>query len=103
MECQSGCPLKYVNLACFPGASLYSACPAFGSASIWAQARRTKIANIVALQGHTVRSRLAHGMQTVESYVRTQSPSVKEGCGALDPGSPQAVTDQVARTSSDGF
>jgi len=24
---------------------------------------------------------LAHGMQTVKSYVRTQSPSVKEGCG----------------------
>ena len=44
MECQSGCPLKYVNLACFPGASLYSACPAYGSASIWAQARKTKIA-----------------------------------------------------------
>jgi len=31
-----------------------SACPAYGSASIWAEARRTKIADIVALQGHTV-------------------------------------------------
>src|SRR5208283_360732 len=55
--------------------------PALGSAFIWAEARGTKIANIVVLQGHTVRSRLAHGMQSVESYVRTQSPSVKEGCG----------------------
>jgi len=27
-------------------------------------------------------------MQPVESYVRTQSPSVKEGCAALDPSSP---------------
>src|SRR5271169_1758188 len=61
------------------------ACPDLGTASIWAEARRTKIANIVALEGHTVRSRLAPCMQTVESYVRTQSPSVKEGCAALDP------------------
>jgi len=91
MECQSGCPLKYVNLACFPGASLYSACPAFGSASIWAQARRTKIANIVALQGHTVRSRLADGMQTVKSYVRTQSPSVKRGARHLIPALPKQL------------
>ena len=78
------------------------ACPDLGSASIWAEARGRKITNIVALQGHTVRSRLATRMQTVKSYVRTQSPSVKEGCAALDPSSPPAVTDQVARTSSDG-
>ncbi len=64
--------------------------------------RDERLTNIVALQGHTVRSRLAHSMQTVKSYVRTQSPSVKEGCAALDPSSPPAVTDQVARTSSDG-
>ena len=29
-------------------------------------------------------------------------PSVKSRCVALDPSSPQAVTDQVARTSTDG-
>jgi len=27
----------------------------------------------------------------------------KQRCAALDPSSPPAVTDQVARTSSDGF
>jgi hypothetical protein len=43
MDCQSGCPLKSVNFAYFRGASLDSACPAQGSASIWAEARRTKI------------------------------------------------------------
>ena len=34
--------------------------------------------------------------------MRTQSPSVKEGRAALDPSSPPAITDQVARASSDG-
>ena len=54
-----------------PGLQL--ACPALVSASIWARFRRTKNADIVVLQGHTVRPRLAHYMQTVESSVRTQS------------------------------
>lgn len=37
MECQSGCPLKSVNFAYFPGANLDSACPVpEGSASMWA-------------------------------------------------------------------
>ncbi len=36
MDCQSGCPLKGVNSAYFPGANLDSACPAQGSASMWA-------------------------------------------------------------------
>ena len=36
MDCQSGCPLKCVNFAYFPGANLDSACPAQGSASMWA-------------------------------------------------------------------
>ena len=36
MDCQSGCPLKSVNFAYFPGANLDSACPAQGSASMWA-------------------------------------------------------------------
>ena len=80
MACQSLSP-KRVIFHRSHGAHLGLACPALGSASIWADARRTMIANIVVLQGHTVRSRLAHSVQTVESYVRTQSPSVKEGCG----------------------
>ena len=36
MDCQSGCPLKSVNFAYFPGANLDSACPTQGSASMWA-------------------------------------------------------------------
>jgi len=36
-------------------------------------------------------------------HVRTQKPSVKQRCAALDPSSPLVVTDQVARVSSDGF
>ncbi len=36
MDCQSGCPLKSVNFAYFRGANLDSACPAQGSASMWA-------------------------------------------------------------------
>ena len=36
MDCQSGCPLKAFILAYFPGANLDSACPAQGSASMWA-------------------------------------------------------------------
>ena len=52
--------------------------------------------------GHTVNLdwHVACTLQIVN--VRTQ-PSVKQRCTALDPSSPQAVTDQVARTSSDGF
>jgi hypothetical protein len=30
MDCQSGCPLKCFDFACFPGANLASACPAPG-------------------------------------------------------------------------
>jgi hypothetical protein len=36
MDCQSGCPLKSVNFAYFPGANLDWACPAQGTASMWA-------------------------------------------------------------------
>src|SRR5208282_1367975 len=36
MDCQSGCPLKGVNFAYYPGANLDSGCPAQGSASMWA-------------------------------------------------------------------
>src|SRR5271166_4159479 len=49
------------------------------------------------------RSRLAHCMQPVESSCAHAKPVGEVACAPLDPSSPQAVTDQVARTSSDGF
>ncbi len=54
MDCQSGCTLKALITAYFRGVNLRSACPALGSASMWAEARRIRIANMVALQRHTV-------------------------------------------------
>ena len=53
IACQSA-PSKHVSFHRFHAPDLRLACPALGSASIWAEFRRTKIANVVALQGHTV-------------------------------------------------
>jgi hypothetical protein len=81
MDCQSGCPLKalFSHISHEPTCSQH-ALPRRKCLNV-GRVRRSKSVDIVVLQGHTVRSRLAHGMQTVKSYVRTQSPSVKEGCG----------------------
>jgi len=66
IACQSAPPLtRDLHRSHAPDRRL--ACPALGSASIWAETRRTRIENSVALQKHTVRPRLAHYMQTVES------------------------------------
>jgi hypothetical protein len=43
-----------VNYAYFRGTDLHSACPAQGGASMWAEAQRTRLAEVVALHGDAV-------------------------------------------------
>jgi hypothetical protein len=54
MDCQLGCPLKSVNFTHLAGGDLDSACTALGQCLNVGRARRSKIADIVALQEHTV-------------------------------------------------
>jgi hypothetical protein len=62
-----------------------------------------EIANIVALHRDAVDTVWQIACNLQKAHVRTEEPSVKQRCAHLIPSSPQAVTDQVARTSSDGL
>lgn len=101
MDCQSGVPLKSLSFACSLGANLDSACPALGSASMWAEAQM-KIADIAELQVSAVTTFWNFACKLQKVHVRTKSRRRSRGALQLIQLS-QTVTDQVARTSADGF
>src|SRR5271157_4713817 len=90
MACQSNLPCNQAIFRMFSALLSTISMPCLGQCLNLGRGSKDKDCRHCCATGTYRRSRLAPCMQTVESYVRTQSPSVKEGCCALDPSSPQS-------------